>query len=154
MAIGDKYDQVEISSFIAAFGKEGTPARANRYYVEFSLPSGIDAKDQNVKAWSNTESEKGSISSVGVQLNSAGQLGVLCHSCTMPSRDLTPTQVSQYGPPHRMPTNVQYQPIQMSFYTDSFLSTRRFFEVWQTAAHTISTNSFNFISRKRLKISS
>lgn len=132
------YDS-SISRLVSQFGDAGI-AKANRYRVEFQLPSGI----RQHAYFTNTKSEAGEISSMHTTLNGSGAVNIMCHSCTLPSRELQSFDIKQFGPPHRMPMTVNYSPISFGFYSDGNLSTRRYFDIWQTAAHNISSNTFNF----------
>ena len=129
----------KIDNFLAALGQKGY-ARANRFEVEFTLPSGISGSG----VFTNTKSESGSIRGVQSELNNSGQMNILCHTCTLPSRELQSAELKQYGPPHRMPLTSAYMPVSFSFYSPSDLSVRRYFETWQTAAVNISSNTMNF----------
>lgn len=128
----------DITEFISQFTKGGV-AQSNRYRVRFMLPIGI------VNTYfTNTGSAQGVIESTQIELNRSGGIDLLCHSCTLPSRELQSYDLKQFGPPHRMPNTVSYMPITFSFFSDSNLNSRRYFEIWQTAVHNISSNTFNF----------
>jgi hypothetical protein len=127
-----------ILEFISQFGNSGV-ARANRFRVSFNLPRGIDNE-----YFTNTSSAIGEIQGVQNELNRTGGIDLMCHSCTLPSRELQSFDLQQMGPPHRMPNTVSYMPITFTFYSNGNLSSRRYFEVWQTAVHNISSNTFNF----------
>lgn len=128
-----------ISRLINQFGDAGI-AKANRYRVEFTLPGGIRTSSY----FTNTQSEQGAIASQQSQLNGSGAINIMCHTCTLPSRELQSFDIKQFGPPHRMPMTASYSPISFAFYSDGNLNTRKYFEIWQTAAHNISSNTFNF----------
>lgn len=127
-----------ILELISQFGKGGI-ARANRYKITFNLPRGIVDT-----YFTNTDSSVGRIRGVQNELNRMGGIDIMCHSCTLPSRELQSFDMKQNGPPHRLPNTASYMPITFMFYSDGNLSTRRYFEVWQTAVTNISSNTFNF----------
>lgn len=128
-----------INSFIGAFGELG-PAKANKFRVEFTLPRGIEKSG----VFTNTNSESGKISSIQSQLNGRGQINLMCHTCTLPMRDLSGAEIAQFGPPFRMPFSASYTPVSFTFYSGADLAVRKYFETWQTAVTNISSNTFNF----------
>ena len=128
-----------VDNFLSAFSGNG-PARANRYKIEFSMPQGIPVSG----VFTNTNSETGSIQQFNSRMNGRGQISTLCHTCTLPSREIQASTIGQWGPPYRVPTTSMYQPVAFSFYTGSDFGVREYFEVWQTAVCNISSNTFNF----------
>lgn len=133
-------EKASINDFIAAFnGKQ--PLKANRFRVLFNSPIGISS---NFSIPVNTFSTSNQISSFFKNVNGNQQVDILCHTCTLPSRDLVGTEIKQYGPPHRMPITSSYMPVSFSFYSPSDMAIRRYFEVWQTAVVNINSNTFNF----------
>lgn len=130
-----------INDFVAQFGDSGV-AKANRYRLEFNLPPGIQ---QDASAFFiNTDSANSRIQGLQNELNRTGGINMMCHTATLPSRELQTFELGQYGPPHSMPQTASYMPVSFGFYSNGNLDTRRFFEVWQTAVHNISSNTFNF----------
>lgn len=132
-------DMFKIDRLISSFGAGGY-ARANRFSVEFSMPRGIGTAG----VFTNSNSEAANINGVESELNRNGNINVMCHTCTLPSRDIQPAELKQYGPPHRMPLTSAYMPISFSFYSGADLAVRRYFETWQTAVVNISSNTMNF----------
>lgn len=128
-----------INDFISAFGDKGY-ARANRYKVSFHLPRGISASG----VFTNTNSEAGKINQFHSDTNTKGKVDVMCHTCTLPSREIQGLEIKQFGPTHRMPVTGSYMPISFAFYSGADLSVRQYFETWQTSVINISSNTFNF----------
>ena len=128
-----------LDKFLGAFGPTG-PAKANRFRVDFSLPKGIAESG----VFTNTNSEESEIRRFESSINRFEQVSTLCHTCTMPSREINTTAVGQWGPPHRMPLTSMYMPVSFSFYTGYDFAIREFFEVWQAVVCNISSNTFNF----------
>lgn len=128
-----------INEFITAFGESGY-ARANRFRVSFQMPSGIGEAGY----FTNTNSERGNIAATQNRLNGKGAVDIMCHTCTLPSREIQGIELKQYGPVHRMPVTGSYMPVSFAFYSGADLAVREYFETWQTAAINISSNTFNF----------
>lgn len=132
-----------ISNIINAFGDPG-PAKANRFRVEFTLPAG--ASSQSSEVWINTNSTSGQMRSLNSEINGNNRMSIMCHTATLPSREIQSFEVKQWGPPFRMPHTAAYMPVSFAFYSDSTLSSREFFDSWQCAVTNIGSNSFNFLN--------
>lgn len=130
-----------VESLLSAFGKDG-PAKTNRFRVEFNLPLGINADPEVV--YVNTNSTNSRIRQFQNVVNSKGRVNIMCHTCTLPSREMQAFELKQYGAPYAMPFTSSYMPISFGFYSDAKLSSRTFFETWQSAVCNIGTNTFNF----------
>lgn len=51
---------------------------------------------------------------------------------------------SQHSVPFNVPYSQQMEPVTFSFYADTDLNVRKFFDTWQTAVVNINDNSMNF----------
>ena len=132
---------MSIYGFLARF-KRGI-ARPNRYRVEFFLPSGIpqsvagtvgvnsDALHENIRQRQN-------------EFNSDGSINVKCHSATFPQRSLMTYEHKQNSAPFRLPYTSTYDPVTFSFYADSDLDTRDYFDIWQACVMNFGSNTVNF----------
>lgn len=137
----DSAKLMSIDALLSAFGEDG-PAKSNKFRVEFNLPTGINADPTTLHV--NTDSTRAAIGRFGTTVNAGGRVNIMCHTCTLPSRELQSFELKQYGTPHAMPFTASYMPISFGFYSDTTLSARTFFETWQSAITNIGTNTFNF----------
>lgn len=97
-----------------------------------------------VGGYMNSESSIGSLSSLGMSLNSQGAVQIGCHTCNMPARTLMVYRHNQHSAPFDVPYSQQYEPVTFGFYCSSTLRERHFFGAWQTAIVNINDNSMNF----------
>lgn len=137
MAKSTAYSSVQ--SFLSHFDAF---ARPNRFLVNFNMPSGVGGNEGD---WTNSESKAGAITGWGNKLNTRGAVNVACHACTMPGRRLMTYTHSQHCAPYEVPYSQQYEPVTFSFYNNSTMDQRHFFEIWQTAVVNINDNSMNFM---------
>jgi len=114
----------------------------SRYRVEFSLPPGVNLASGTIGV--NTESIQGNIRQVENMFNAKGGINIKCHSMTFPQRSLMTYEHKQNSAPFRIPYSSVYDPVTFSFYADSQLDTRDYFDVWQAAVVNIGTNTINF----------
>lgn len=131
------YD-MSIHRFLAQF-KKGF-ARQNRYRVEFHLPKGIPAGT----AGANTDATNGTIQQLDNYFNGSQGINIKCHTATFPQRSLLTSGITQNSAEFRVPYSVTYDPVSFSFYADSEMDTRDYFEVWQSAVANYSNNTMNF----------
>lgn len=131
-----------VFDFLSKF--RGGLARSNRYRVEFFLPSGVMLSAGQLGV--NTDALAGQITTMQNYFNSKEQVNVKCHSVTLPGRNLGTYEYRQNSAPFRLPYTSNYDPANFSFYADSTMDTRDFFDVWQSAVVNLSTNTLNFPS--------
>ena len=126
-------------------------ARKARYYIEFSLPSGVSENlfgtSDNDTVFSNevTDETRGFALSKDLratQIANAKRVQAFCSAVDMPSREIVTKEVKHNGPVRKIAYDAQFADITATFYTDKFLRERSYFELWQKAAY--STTSFNF----------
>jgi hypothetical protein len=133
-----------INRFIAEINQGEGMARPTRYMVVIQPPQKIYT-EQEVMA---SEFGGGAGSGGSNDLESANtkrNVGMMCNSVTMPSRDVNTAASQQYGPQRRMPYAYSFSgELAMSFYGDKFLRQRLFFENWQKKIFNIQTHDMNF----------
>lgn len=129
-----------VRGFLANF-KKGV-ARPNKYRVEFMLPKGIPAGTLGA----NTDAIEAQIRQLNSYFNSGrGSVNIKCHTATLPQRSLLTQGLNQNSAEFRVPYSATYDPVTFSFYADSEMDTRDFFEVWQSAVCNFSNNTMNFL---------
>ena len=129
-----------INRFIAEINQGEGMARPTRYMVVIQPPQKvIDIQgDMDYSAPSSGEND---LESSQTKRN----VGMMCNSVTMPSRDVNTAASQQYGPQRRMPYAYSFSgELAMSFYGDKFLRQRLFFENWQKKIFNIQTHDMNF----------
>lgn len=136
---------ISVREFMSYF-KAG-PGRPNRFRVEFNLPPGVDISVGNSYNFVNSDAQTGQIVSTQSRFNSGrGAVNIMCHEATFPQRTLLTWDQSQNSAAFRIPYSLEYDPITFSFYADSNLNTRRYFEIWQSAVANIRNNTMNYMS--------
>lgn len=115
-------------------------SKPNRYRIAFNLPRGVNDKTANL------ESQVGKIQSNQGKYNSTGAVNIMCHTAVMPERMLQVYEQKQMIVPYRVPYTQTYNPVSCTFYADSTLNTRRYFEIWQNAVVNVHDNTLNFYS--------
>ncbi len=128
------------ASFLSKFKND--VFRGNRFLIEFNLPAGIDP----ATIGANRNAFSGNIQRIDNALNSNGRVSLKCHTATYPQRSLLTSELNQNSAAWRVPYSASYDPITFSFYADGHLDTRRYFELWQSAACNFSNNTMNFLS--------
>lgn len=98
-------------------------ARTNRYSVVLTLPQLIAG---NIHA-SNVE-----------------KMQLLCDSITIPSLNVNTVQIRTFGEVREMPTEFNYDPLQLTFYVDGDMQVKRIFDVWIKSVQTGSSRTFNY----------
>lgn len=133
------HSTADVWGFISNF-KKGF-AKPNRFRVEFTLPSGVSL---NGIADANTESLATNINAMEHYFNKNGSVNIKCHTMTFPQRTLQTFETRLNSAPFKIPFSAVYDPITFSFYMDSTLDTRQYFEIWQAATVNVSNNTLNF----------
>jgi hypothetical protein len=151
--------QPTIQNFIASMNKSGGFARTSRYAVVITPPSSLEdfQKAANAKvegaaattalaAVATAADEILNQGALGVMLNLQSQVNLHCDSISMPGHDLQ-AQDQQYGsaPGRQIVQSHDYAgTIDASFYLDSHLRERHFFEAWQKLAVNTQTHKANY----------
>lgn len=131
---------MSVSAFLAHFEKG--VARSNKFRVEFILPKGVPADTVGV----NTDATAGQIQQLQNYFNSSrGAVNIKCHTATFPQRSLLTSGLNQNSAEFRIPYSATYDPVTFSFYANSEMDTRDYFEVWQSAVCNFSNNTMNFL---------
>jgi len=116
--------------------------RSNRYRVEFVLPRGIPADTVGA----NGEAKEGTIQQMHSRFNSGrGGVNIKCHTATFPQRSMLTVGLNQNSAEFRVPYSATYDPVTFSFYADSEMDTRDYFEIWQSSVCNFSNNTMNFL---------
>lgn len=118
-----------VADFLSHF-KNGI-ATKNRYKVSFILPPGKPDSPLN---------------SVQNEFNSKGSIDIKCNSLTCPSQTMMTSETIVNSPRFRTPFSVNYEPITFTFYSDSNLDVRKYFESWFDSIYNKKTNTVNFMN--------
>lgn len=130
-----------ISEFIGQL--KGGLSRPSRYMISFFLPLGIK-EAPNPLAF-GAFSTAGIITATHMLLNGRGKVNMFCHTCSLPMRSLsTFDHKTHIGPPYKAPYSTAYEPVTFTFYADSSMNTRRYFDIWQQAVSNVYSNTNNF----------
>ena len=151
--------QPTIQNFIASMNKSGGFARTSRYAVVITPPSSLEDYQKAANAKVEGAAATAAIAAVataadeilnqgalGVMLNLQSQVNLHCDSVSMPGHDLQ-AQDQQYGsaPGRQIVQSHDYAgTIAASFYLDSHLRERHFFEAWQKLAVNTQTHKANY----------
>ena len=135
-----------IGRFVANIAQGEGFARPTRYLVRIFIPNKL--KIDNIPNPGDTGGEGGSfisgINSMGGQ-EIARNVGMMCDSVSMPSRNVASEAHQIYGPKREMPYAYTFPgTIDASFYGDKFLRQRAFFETWQKLIFNINTHNLNY----------
>tara|TARA_B110000977_G_scaffold50735_1_gene68925 strand:- start:651 stop:1592 length:942 start_codon:yes stop_codon:yes gene_type:complete len=130
-----------INRFIAEINQGEGMARPTRYMVVIQPPQKIMDMQDYMNDSQSPSSGSNDLESANIKRN----VGMMCNSVTMPSRDVNTAASQQYGPQRRMPYAYSFSgELAMSFYGDKFLRQRLFFENWQKKIFNIQTHDMNF----------
>ena len=135
--------QNTIGRFTASMNKSQGFARAARYAVQINLPSSLSKIGTNSEIKTTykggSSRDHATVDVPGKDLHVLGQqmgqqINLHCDSITMPGHDLKTTGLKTYGPERQIVSGHGYGgTISASFYADTFLRERHFFEAWQKA---------------------
>ena len=140
--------QPTIQNFIASMGKAKGFARTSKYAVVITPPANLGSLIQQAETSESIsltdENNLLDMRSMSSQLGR--QLNLHCNSVSLPGHDLQ-AQDMQHGsaPGRQMVTSHDYQgTIAATFYLDSHLRERHFFEKWQKMAVNTNTHKANY----------
>jgi hypothetical protein len=140
--------QPTIQNFIASMGKAKGFARTSKYAVVITPPTNlgrlIDEAETSESISLTDENQLLDMRSMASQVGR--QLNLHCNSVSLPGHDLQ-AQDMQHGsaPGRQMVTSHDYQgTIAATFYLDSHLRERHFFEKWQKMAVNTNTHKANY----------
>lgn len=136
---------ISVQEFMSYFQKG--PGRPNRFRVQLNLPPGVDTSIGDSSDFVNTAAQVGVITQTQAQYNSGrGAINIMCNQATFPQRTLLTWELNQNSAAFKTPYSYEYDPVTFSFYADSNLNTRKFFEIWQSAVANIQNNTMNYMS--------
>ena len=129
----------DVWTFMSHF-KKGF-AKPNRFRVEFTLPKGVSTSGTIM---TNRESMSNKIQSMENYYNKKGSINIKCHTMTFPQRTMQTFEVRLNSAPFKIPYTAIYEPITFSFFMDSLMDARQYFEIWQASVSNFSNNTLNF----------
>lgn len=132
--------KMDIRSFLSNF-TVGI-SRPNKYRVEMNLPRGVNLGADEIGV--NNDARAGRITQMNQFFNSGGGINVKCHTMTFPQRSVLTMEHRQNSAPFRTPYSATYDPVTFSFYSNAFLDSRDYFEIWQSAVVNLGSNTMNF----------
>ena len=143
--------QPTIKNFIASMSQSKGFARTSKYAVVITPPTNlgklIEQAQNEVSPLTTSESTEKNLEGMRSLTRQLGQqLNLHCNSISLPGHDLQ-AQDMQHGsaPGRQMVTSHDYQgTIAATFYLDSHLRERHFFEKWQELAVSTSTHKANY----------
>ena len=120
-------------------------ARPTRFLVRIFAPNKLKIDD------SGSRDENTSVSASVQGVNSIGgqelarNVGMMCRSVQMPSRDINSKDFITYGPRRQMPYAYNFEgKVQLSVYGDKYLRQRMFFETWQKMIFDLNTHNMRY----------
>jgi len=136
--------QTRINRFVSMMKQAGGFFRPNRYLVEINLPSSLrQATTGAGTEFIQYETQFANASATKDELKD--RLIFFCESARIAEKSLEDVSAeSFYGPNRKVASDVAFGPLDMSFYLDSNLSERVFFEQWQSLAYNQATYNMNF----------
>jgi hypothetical protein len=129
-----------MNEFINKLGRQGV-ASPNRYWVTFSMPSGIQGDNWGAL---NQSSLAGEIGRVNNEYNNGPQLSMRCINMSFPPRSLMTVETRHTGVPYKLPYSAMYDEVSFTFVASEDLRERKFFEIWQETVMNVGMNSLNF----------
>tara|TARA_B100001964_G_scaffold106245_1_gene118696 strand:+ start:3743 stop:4684 length:942 start_codon:yes stop_codon:yes gene_type:complete len=131
-----------INRFIAQINQGEGMARPTRFLCVFYLPKILSEMSFTSKS---AYTEKNEINNDLESPEMARNVGMMCHTITMPSRNVNSKEHKIYGPAREMPHGYTVlQEIGGTFYGDKFLRQRLFFENWQKKIFNINTHNMHY----------
>ena len=135
--------ETTINRFIAQVNQGEGLARPTRFLCIFQPP--------NWQAREEVESQVDSYSSLNDGPNELEgsvlkrNVGMMCNSVSLPSRDIDTVNHRMYGPGRAMPQKYKFPgTMECRFYGDKFLRQRAFFENWQKKVFNINTHNMEY----------
>ena len=140
--------QPTIQNFIASMGKAKGFARTSKYAVVITPPANLGSLIQQAETSESISlTDENQLLDMRSMASQVGrQLNLHCNSVSLPGHDLQ-AQDMQHGsaPGRQMVTSHDYQgTIAATFYLDSHLRERHFFEKWQKMAVNTNTHKANY----------
>ena len=159
-------NNIGINSLLSSFKFTGFSS-VNKYRMEMKLPKGfpdntviIPNNQENLLAIlgnefvssnfggmsaTNTNSSQSGIITIENNINTNNIISLFCIQTTMPSRSLMTLDHKQFSAPYRVPySQQQYDPVTLTFLTNSDFDTRTYFETWMGSVCNIGSNTMNY----------
>lgn len=114
-----------IADFIAEVNTSSGMARANRYAIDMGLP--------------RTLAQFGTYSQADRQ-----RMHLFCEAVTLPGININTTQIRTYGEVREMPYELNYDPVQFSFYVSGDMIVKGIFDQWIKSIQQGNTRNFNY----------
>jgi hypothetical protein len=146
---GKSYSSSEttIGRFAAQMAQGEGFARPTRFLVRIHAPNKLKLdNDRYIEASEGAEIPPGrqGVNSLGGQ-ELARNVGMMCRSISMPSRDINTKDYITYGPRRQMPYAYSFEgKVELQIYGDKFLRQRMFFETWQKMIFNLDTHNLNY----------
>jgi len=145
---GKSYSSSEttIGRFSAQMAQGEGFARPNRYLVRIHLPNKlkVQKREGNIVDEFAPQSQQQGINSIGGQ-ELARNVGLMCNSISMPSRDINTKDHITYGPRRQMPYAYSFDgSVELSVYGDKYLRQRMLFETWQKMVFDLETHNMRY----------
>jgi len=124
--------------------------RKARFYVNFTLPTGVLGSATGFGNGVSNGDEEAQGFSTAVQLAAMNQdqnkrrVQAFCSEISMPAREGAQKEIRHNGPVRKFVYDHTYGDITATFYTDKFMRERTFFEMWQKAAFSNTTHNMNY----------
>jgi len=129
--------------------KLGTPALTSDYYVELSIPSGVEAYLNNLKSVIGLEKDE--------LVNFVKRrLGYMCSEATLPVSSYATAEVKDnfVGVTQEFAHTRLYTDLDLTFYVDNNYLSMRYFELWMDyisgASNSLSTTNQQLLSNQQL----
>ena len=140
--------ETTINRFIAQVNQGEGLARPTRFLCIFQPPRNIISSVRQGPAGLDISLTDTS-SAGGLNELESGVLkrnvGMMCNSVSMPSRDIDTVNHRMYGPGRAMPQKYKFPgTLECQFYGDKFLRQRAFFEHWQKKVFDIDTHNMEY----------
>ena len=124
--------------------------RKARFYVNFTLPNGVDNSALGGPPGSVQGNDELSGFSTSQMLRGMNvdqtkrRVQAFCSAISMPSRTGAQKEIRHNGPVRKFVYDHTYPDITATFYTDKFMRERSFFEMWQKAAFSNTSHNINY----------
>ena len=124
--------------------------RKARFYVNFTLPNGVENSALGGPPGSVESNDELSGFSTSQMLRGMNvdqtkrRVQAFCSAINMPSREGAQKEIRHNGPVRKFVYDHTYPDITATFYTDKFMRERSFFEMWQKAAFSNTSHNINY----------
>lgn len=122
----------EISEFIANVAKRGLAA-PNRFMVEITFPQQI-----------RNPLTEDYFAKYNISQNDAFRVSMFCETTALPSKSIQALEDKEYGPVYKMPYEVSYGDLPMTFYVGTDMKEKYFFDAWQNMIINPNTHDMNY----------